>query len=128
MSCLEDQQDQVVWAASVAPWGRAASVASAARRPGGVGGVGGPGGPGGVGGVGGPGGVGGVGGPGGVGGVGGPGGPGVSVVSAVPEDRVASAASVAPEGVRDGDCFSNSLLSEEPLGRHHARANKLAQQ
>ena len=38
-------------------------------------------------------------------------------VSVVSEDRVASAV---PEGVRDGDCFSNSLLSEEPLGRHHA--------
>ena len=42
-----------------------------------------------------------------------------SVVSAVPEDRGALVVSVAPEGVRDGDCFSNSLLSEEPLGRHH---------
>ena len=40
----------------------------------------------------------------------------VPVASAVSEDRVAS---VAPEGVPDGDCFSNSLLSEEPLGRHH---------
>ena len=44
---------------------------------------------------------------------------GASVASAVSEDRGALVASVAPEGVRDGDCFSNSLLSEEPLGRHH---------
>ena len=40
----------------------------------------------------------------------------VSVVSVVPEDRVALAVSAVPEGVRDGDCFSNSPLSEEPLG------------
>ena len=40
----------------------------------------------------------------------------VWVVSVVPEDRVALAVSAVPEGVRDGDCFSNSPLSEEPLG------------
>ena len=50
-----------------------------------------------------------------------------SVASAVPEDRGALAVSAAPEGVRDGDCFSNSLLSEEPLGRHHG-ANNWGQQ
>jgi hypothetical protein len=111
VSCLEDQQDQVVWAvpedraASAAQWGREAlvvSVASAVQEDRAV--------------------------------------SAASVVSAVPwdrgvlevsavqedravsavqEDRGALAASVAPEGVRDGDCFSNSLLSEEPLGRHH---------
>ena len=114
--------------------------------PGGVGGVGGPVGPGGVGGVGGPvgpggvGGVGGPGGPGGVGGVGGPGGPGVSAASAVPEGRVASAASVAEDRAvwrrrwprkasADGDCFSNSLLSERTPGRSTDGApKKLAQQ